>query len=141
MFNFRLHRIAAPASVLLLVLAPAHAADEPGILWETTSQSVMEGMPMPMQMPAQTTRSCSKPVWTQPPPSADKDCATSDFKIVGNKATWTMQCTGDMAMTGTGEMTFNGTDSYTGLIKFSTMGMNMTVKLSGRKIGACSNPE
>lgn len=139
MSSSSLHRIAILASLLLLALAPARAADEPGILWETTSQTVMTGMPM--QIPAQTTRSCSKPVWSQPPPSADKDCITTDFKVVGNKATWAVQCTGEMEMTGTGEMTFNGTDSYTGIIKFSTMGMNMTVKLSGRKIGTCSNPE
>ncbi len=46
-------RLAAAASlVLLLVLSPALAADPPGVLWETTSQMAMAGMPM--QMPAQT---------------------------------------------------------------------------------------
>jgi hypothetical protein len=35
------------ASLLLLALAPVRATDEPaGILWDVTSQPVMEGMPM-----------------------------------------------------------------------------------------------
>ena len=44
-------------------------------------------------------------------------------------------------MTGTGEMTFDGNDSYTGTIKFASEQMKMTVKLSGRKTGDCDNPQ
>ncbi|MGE0031303.1 MAG: DUF3617 domain-containing protein [Steroidobacteraceae bacterium] len=135
-------RVASAASVLLLVLAPARAAEEPGILWETTSQSVMEMQGNPMQMPPQTSRMCAAQEWKQPPAGGGQECVTTNFIVVGNKATWAVQCSGQMTMTGTGEMTFSG-DSYTGLIKFlvAEMGMNMTVRLSGRKVGTCDNPQ
>ena len=133
-------RVAAAASlVLLLVLSPARAADPPGVLWETSSQMAMAGMPT--QMPTQTQKVCSAKNWTKPPPGGDKSCVASDYKLIGNKATWTIQCSGQMPMQGTGEITFEGSDSYTGAIKATAQGMNMTIKLSGRKIGTCDNPQ
>ena len=129
---------AAAALVSLLVLAPALAADPPGVLWETTSQMAMAGMPT--QMPAQTQKVCSPKTWTKPPPGGDKSCVASDCKMVGNKATWTMQCSGQMPMQGTGEMTL-GSDSYAGAIQATTQGTNMTIKLSGKKVGTCDNPQ
>ena len=131
-------RLAAAASLVsLLMLSPARAADPPGVLWDTTSQ--VAGMPMPM--PAQTQKVCSAKNWTKPPPGGDKSCVASDYKMVGNKATWKMQCSGQMPMQGTGEMTFEGSDSYTGAIQATSQGMNMTIKLSGRKVGTCDNPQ
>lgn len=130
-------RLAATVAVLLVY--GAARADEPtGVLWETTSQMVMEGMPM--AMPPNTVKVCTAPQWTQPPPGGDKSCTHSDFQRVGNKATWKMQCGGDMPMTGSGELTFDGTDSYTGQIKATAQGMPMTIKLSGKKIGTCDEP-
>ena len=133
-------RLAATASlVTLLALAPARAADPPGVLWETTSQMAMAGMPM--QMPAQTAKACTAKTWTKPPPGGDKSCVASDYKMVGNKATWKMQCSGQTPMQGTGEMTFEGTDSYTGAMQATSQGMNMTIKLAGMKVGTCDNPQ
>ena len=133
-------RLAAAASFgLLLVLSPARAADPPGVLWESTAQMSMAGMPT--QMPAQTTRVCSAKTWTKPPSGGDKSCVASDFKRVGNKATWTMQCSGQMPMKGSGEITFDGTDAYTGAIQATADGMNMTIKLAGKKVGTCDNPQ
>jgi hypothetical protein len=43
-------------------------------------------------------------------------------------------------MQGTGEITFDGSDSYTGAIKATSQGMNLTIKLSGHKIGTCDKP-
>jgi hypothetical protein len=131
--------LTAAASLVLIGLAPAQAADPPGILWETTSQMVMEGMPM--TMPAQTMKVCASKEWTQPPPGGDASCVTSDYKVVGNKATWTMQCSGDMPMTGNGEMTFENADAYSGLINATAQGMNMTIRLAGKKIGTCDDPQ
>ena len=79
-------------------------------------------------------------VWTAPPPGGDPTCVNSDFQQVGNKVTWTMQCSGQMPMTGTGEITFEGDDAYTGVITATAEGMNMTINLSGKKIGTCNNP-
>lgn len=133
-------RLAVAASLVLLALVPALADDEPpGVLWQTTSQTVMEGMPM--QMPVQTMKICAPRVWTRPPAGGDKSCKTSNFKVVGPKASWTVECTGEMAMSGVGEMTFSGTDSYTGTVKFNAQGMSMSVKLTGKKIGTCPNPQ
>ena len=131
-------RLVAAASLLVLVVpSPARAAD--GVLWESTSQVAMAGMPM--QMPAQTQKVCTAKTWTKPPPGGDKSCVSSDYKIVGNKATWKMQCGGQMPMQGTGEMTFAGPDSYTGAIQATSQGTNMTIKLSGKKVGTCDNPQ
>lgn len=128
----------AAGSFLLLALTPARAADPPGVLWQTTSQMVMEGMPF--SPPPQTLKICKAKEWTKPPPGGDKSCVNTDFKRVGNKVTWTMECSGDMPMTGTGEMTFDGPDSYTGVINATAEGVTMKIKLSGTKIGTCDKP-
>mgnify|MGYP001358440683 CR=1 FL=1 len=131
-------RIAAAISLVFIVLAPVSATDPPGVLWRTTSQMVMPGMPF--SPPPQTLQLCTRPTWTAPPPGGDPTCVASNYQVVGNKATWTMQCSGDMPMTGTGEITFNGSDSYTGVITATAEGMTMTINLSGQKIGTCDNP-
>ena len=130
--------VSCASLVVLFGLTPARAAEPGGVLWESTSQMAMAGMPM--QMPSQTQKVCSAKTWTKPPPGGDRSCVTSDYKMVGNKATWKMQCGGQMPMQGTGEMTFEGADSYTGVIQANSQGTNMTIKLSGRKIGTCENP-
>ena len=133
------HLAGAASLILLLVLSQARAADPPGVLWETTSQMAMAGMPM--QMPAQTQKVCTAKQWTKPPPGGDKSCVVSDYKMVGNKATWKMQCSGQTPMQGTGEMTFEGSESYTGAIQATSQGTDMTIKLSGKKVGNCDNPQ
>jgi hypothetical protein len=138
MSSSSLHRIATFASLLLLTLAPARAADPPGILWETTSQMVMPGMPF--SPPPTRLKICKSAQWHQPPPGGDASCTTTNYQVVGNKATWAMQCSGDMPMTGTGEMTFAADGSYTGVITATAEGMTMTINLSGKKIGSCNNP-
>jgi hypothetical protein len=120
----------------MLMSGAACAAD--GVLWESTSQMQMPGMPM--QMPAQKRQICAPKQWTQPPP-AERNCTQSNFKMLGSKATWTVQCTGEMAMSGTGEIEFTGSDSYTGALKLAASGMEMKVNLSGKKLGACDKPQ
>lgn len=134
-------RFAATAAglVFLLQLSPAFAADPSGVLWETTSQMSMPGMPM--QMPTQTTKACTAKQWTKPPPGGDQSCVSTDYKLVGNKATWKMQCSGQMPMQGTGEITFEGADAYRGAIQATAQGTNMTIKLSGKKVGTCDSPQ
>lgn len=43
-------------------------------------------------------------------------------------------------MTGTGEITFEGEDAYEGAITVTADGMNMTINLSGKKLGTCDKP-
>ncbi len=128
---------AAAATFLLLALTPVRA-DAPGILWQTTSQMVMEGLPF--SPPPTTLKLCKSAQWNQPPPGGDPSCVTSNYQRVGNKATWTMQCSGQMPMTGTGEMTFAADGSYTGVINAMADGMAMKIVLSGKKIGTCDQP-
>lgn len=132
-------RLAAAAALAVLLFAPARADAPTGILWESTSQMVMPGLPF--SPPPNTVKMCRHAVWTQPPPGGDPSCVTSNYTIVGNKVTWTMQCSGQMPMTGTGEIVFQGTDKYTGAINATADGMSMTINLSGKKLGTCPNPQ
>jgi hypothetical protein len=133
-----LGRVLAATSFVILVAISARADDPAGVLWETTSQMVLEGMPM--SMPPRKLKVCTASEWTQPPPGGDKSCVSSDFRREGSKATWTIQCTGEMPMKGTGQITFEGNDSYAGAIKATAEGMAMTINLSGKKIGTCDKP-
>ena len=133
-------RLAAVSVLGFLTLTPAGADDPPGIEWEMTSQMVMAGMPFtPRRAPQRRRR--RRRVWTSPPPGGDSSCVNSDFQRPSpNKVTWTMQCSGQMPMTGTGEITFADEGSYTGAINATAEGMTMTINLSGKKIGTCENP-
>ncbi len=139
-------RLATTAFLLLLSLplpatepAPAAAADQAGDLWEVTSKMSMEGMPM--DLPAQKTKVCTPKVWTQAPAMDPRHkCTTSDFVRTPDKASWKVSCDGPPAMTGEGEVAFQGTDAYTGSVKFTSEDGNMTVKLNGRRTGGCDNP-
>jgi len=127
----------AAGTLLLLALTPVRA-DAPGILWQTTSQMVMEGMPF--SPPPTTLKLCKAKEWNKPPPGGDPSCVTTNYQRVGNKATWAMQCSGEMPMTGTGEMTFAADGSYSGVINMMADGMPMKIVISGKKIGTCDKP-
>jgi hypothetical protein len=132
----------ALAAVLLLatpILARGIAtAQAPrGELWEATSQMSMEGMPM--KMPSRTAKVCSPVDWKEPP-GGQRNCKNSNMKVDGNKVTWEVQCTGP-TMTGTGEILREGSDAYSGTIKLASDQGNMTIKLTGKKIGGCDNPQ
>jgi hypothetical protein len=129
---------AGVGTLLLLALTPVRAADAPGVLWQTTSQMEMEGMPY--APPPNTVTVCTAKEWTRPPPGGDSSCVASNFKRVGNKASWEMECSGQMPMSGTGEITFDGSDSYTGTINATADGVAMRIKLSGKKVGTCDTP-
>ena len=65
---------------------------------------------------------------------------STNFQRSGNKATWDMQCSGQMPMTGHGEITFESEDAYSGVIDATAEGMTMKINLSGRKLGTCDKP-
>ena len=94
-------------------------------------------------MPAYTAKYCSKEEWTQPPQTSQdssQNCHHTSFEQTPSKITWTMTCD-NPPMTGNGEITFNGTDSYSGFVNMQAEQMNMTINLTGKKIGTCDNPE
>ncbi|MGH8262575.1 MAG: DUF3617 domain-containing protein [Steroidobacterales bacterium] len=132
-----------PVAAVIVLASPmvfqAFAADPPqGDQWETTTRMSMEGMPM--QMPAQTLKICAKRNPTEPPGAGRQNCTNTNFNRTGNKVTWEVHCTGP-EMTGTGEIVYDGTDSYTGTIQFVSAQGNMTINMTGRKLGTCNNPQ
>lgn len=135
----RLALLAALGSTPGLAVAASDAL--PGDQWEVTSQMSMEGMPM--VLPPNKVKVCSPKEWREPPGGADerRKCANSDFKIEGAKVTWKVSCAGPPAMTGDGEITRDGDDSWAGTIRFASEAGAMTVKLSGHKLGPCANPQ
>jgi hypothetical protein len=130
--------LAAAGTLLLLIFTPARA-DAPGVLWESTSQMVMEGMPF--SPPPNKVKFCAAADSSQPPPSPPgQNCTVSNMQREGSKVTWDTQCTGEMDMTGHGEITYDGTDAYAGEINMSAEGVNMKITLSGKKLGECDKP-
>ena len=131
-------RLLAASFPLLLSLSPARA-DAPGVLWESTSQMVMEGMPF--SPPPNKLKICAAAdSRNPPPPPPGQTCTMSNVQRSGDTVSWDTQCTGEMEMTGHGEITYDSPDSYSGEIKFTAEGMTMTTRLSGKKIGECDRP-
>jgi hypothetical protein len=131
------------AFALAVFAASPVLAQEPaaGVLWETTAQAEIPGMPM--KLPAYTAKYCSKEEWTKPPDTskdASQNCRHTSFEQTPAKVTWTMTCD-NPPMTGNGEINFNGTDAYTGFVKMDAEQMSMQINLTGKKIGTCDDPE
>lgn len=130
--------MAATGTLVLLVLSPARA-DAPGVLWQSTSQMTMVGMPF--TPPPNTIKFCAARDSSQPPPPPPgQSCTVSNQQRSGNKVTWDTQCTGEMDMTGHGEITYDSADSYTGVIELTAEGTTMKINLTGKKIGDCDKP-
>jgi len=142
-------RLAGTVSMIALCsLGVLAAAEEPaapakvmGDLWEVTTQMSMEGMPM--ALPAQKAKVCTQKDWTEPPGAGDerRKCTNSDFKQDGPKVTWKTVCAGPPQMTGDGEVTRDGADSYAGAIKFTSAEGSMTAKINGKRLGECELPK
>jgi hypothetical protein len=135
-------RRASAAALFLLGSLPALVAADPpraGDLWQVTSKVSMEGLPM--ELPAQTAQVCAARVWTRPPAgdNPQQKCKSTEYVITQNKVTWTETCDSP-PMTGKGEITRQGNDAYTGTIKYVSEQGNMTINLTGRKIGGCDHP-
>ncbi len=125
--------------VLLLLatslLSTGALATGPDEKWEVSTQMQMDGMSMPG----------SKDVFCQPKSEAydpqrgntDKNCTTSDVRVVGNTSYWSMRCTGEQEMQGDGEM-MRTADALNGEIRMRVDGMEMTMVMTGRRVGTCS---
>jgi Protein of unknown function (DUF3617) len=132
-------------AVLALALPSWAGLQKPG-KWEITAQMEMAGMPS--KMPPHPMTHCvtkedaDNPESVVPKSSRAKDsnCKVSDFKIDGNKVTWSMKCEGEHAATSHGELTFSE-DSFAGWskMKMSAEGQEheMTVKYTGKWLGPC----
>ena len=138
-------RIAASGLGLACLFLPAAAQAQAGKgdLWESTSQSSMNVGGMTMPMPPQTQKVCAAKTWSRPPVASnpDQNCTTSDFTVSGPTVTWTSVCTGQMTMTGKGEITRQGADAYSGTVRYTFAEGAMTVAINGKKVGECNNPQ
>ena len=110
--------------------------------WEIKAQMDMAGMPMQME-PISTTQCVSKEDAAKNPqnflPTGENEngCKVSDYRIEGNKTTFSLKCDGPPAFSGVGEIVY-GQDTYTGSMKMDMGGQPMTVKYSARRIGDCT---
>jgi hypothetical protein len=111
--------------------------------WEVTMQMQMPSVPV--QMPEMKTTQCVTPEQLKDPASAlpsaspnagAQQCKVSDYKTSGNTVTWKVACAPPTSVNGSGEMTFTG-DSYAGAMKMTTQQGEMTMKLTGRRVGDC----
>ncbi len=112
-------------------------------LWEITTKVEISGLPE--SLPEHTAQQCltqkdfEEGKMHQPENQIIK-CAVKDYKVVGNKASWSIDCSGDNPSTGSGSVTYSDT-SFAGVSKMK-MGkqgeeMEMTQTFSGKRIGAC----
>ena len=133
----------AIAAVLALSLAAfAQSARRDG-RWEVKTEMEMPGMPA--GMPPMTSTQCVTPEEANDPQKAvpqgrgrgnSGDCKVSDYKMDGNKLTWSMKCEAQ-GMTGKGEFIY-GEDTYTGTVKMEGGGRGaMTMKYSAKRLGDC----
>jgi len=139
----RAARFVIPIVVLAAVIAQAQSPMRAG-RWQVSMQ--MEMPNMPAQMPPMTTTQCvteeqlkkdpatGLPTGMQGNPNA---CKVSDYKQTANTVSWKVACTGQQPMTGTGALTF-AEDSYTGTINMSMPQGAMTMKMTGKRLGECS---
>lgn len=111
--------------------------------WEISTEMDMPGMPMKMP-PVKTTQCITKEQANDPTavvPKADQDknsnCKVSDYKVVGNKVSWTLKCEGKNAMSGNGEITY-AADSYDGWMKMKMSDTEMTMKYKAKRLGDCT---
>lgn len=111
--------------------------------WEITMQMQMPDMPMAMP-PIKTTQCITaddlkEPTRVLPKGSPDEasKCEIANYKVDGNKVTWKVTCKGPEPMTGEGEMTSSG-DAYEGRMKVSTGDTELTMKITGKRVGDCT---
>ena len=134
-------------SGLGLALIPAVAA-LPNMqegLWEITTKVEISGLPK--GLPEHTVQHCltKKDIEEgkgklHQPESRNSKCEVKDYQVEGNKASWSIACSGDNPTSGSGTVTYSGT-SFAGMTKMK-MGKNsheteMTQTFSGKHIGAC----
>jgi len=140
----KLRNFALSAAALTLLAVPTFAASpqKPGN-WQMTIEIDMPDAPV--KMPPMTFTHCvtqedvDNPERSVPrsPQSKNSNCKMDDYKIDGNKVTWSMTCEGKQPMTMSGQVTYTA-DSFTGTTKMHMKDQDITSKMSGKRLGDCS---
>jgi hypothetical protein len=140
------------ATVVGAVLAVSIAAFAQSVRrdgkWEIKMEMEMAGLSA--GMPPVTTEQCITPEEANDPqkmaPQMGRgrggrgggNCTVSDYKVDGNKVTYSVKCEGQQPMSGTGEFIYTA-DSYTGVMTMDMGGRGtMTMKSSGKRLGDCT---
>lgn len=108
--------------------------------WEITSETEMPDMLI--HLPAHKETICiNNKNQSRPPIATDKSCEFRNYRIIGNDASWEMECRGDLKMTGSGNIKFES-DKYKGsaVIKME-MKDSEPIEIdhiyTGKRIGDC----
>lgn len=140
-------RMLVPALLLSTFLAYPFSAlraedpAPPGVLWETSTQMSMDGMPI--AMPAQKVKVCARADAVEPPGSVNEErgCVNSNFQSNDQTVTWQSECAGPPAMTGQGTITYTAEgDAYEGSLNYVTEEGNIVIALTGERVGTCDKP-
>jgi hypothetical protein len=121
--------------VALPIPLPVQAAAD-GERWEITSSMSMAGF----SMPASTRSVCTARGGDGAAPMGDDGrCTMKDVQRSGNTMRWKAVC---KEGSGTGEITYQGRESYTGTMVITTDGQTATMKLAGKRLpGSCDPAE
>lgn len=124
--------VSASAGLALAALVHAQGPDE---LWNMSTRMEVAGM----QMPGSSQQVCMKKGEQRAEDlQQDKNCKVTEQRVVGNKMTWKIVCTGKEAMTGTGEMTRTA-DSMDGRMRMKTSdGDEVSIVYTGKRAGGCN---
>ena len=125
------------AVLLLCAGATAHSAgvDMKDGEWEISTETTMEGMPMPPM--TGRSKSCLTRENPVPKSDKDKDCRMVKQHVVGSTVSWRMEC---KKAEGEGEITYRGS-TYKGNFRMKMVEdgqtMTMNTKLAGKYLGPC----
>ncbi len=132
-------------AVALLVSVAVSAWAEPNIkegLWEITATPEVKGM-TGMKIPPQKNRQCITKKDTVPQDfEKNPDCKLAEKKISGDTVSWVLKCSGKQGSgESRGKITYKG-DGYDGTVttimaRPGEEKVEMTTRLSGRRIGEC----
>lgn len=123
---------------LILAFASAAAtvhsarAEEPGNLWQVETSMEMAGM----KMPGQNQQICA-PVASEGPEAlagGDSECTMSNVRRSAGKFSYDVTCPQG---SGSGEMVYQGKDSYTSKMTMTSDGQTMTMVTRGKRVGVC----
>jgi Protein of unknown function (DUF3617) len=113
--------------------------------WEVTMKMSMQGMNMEMpptkSVQCVTAEMISNPQAAIPQGPGGSDCKVNDYKFDGRTATYTMTCTKPTPTTAAGEMTYTGTDAYTGTLRMDVQGQKMAISYDAKRLGDCPVPK
>lgn len=128
--------------VCLTGLGGTAAADDK---WEVTTSMEMAGMPFQMPSTKQTVCLAPGEQNNEKMVPADKNCQMKSFTTAGNTSRFRIECAPPQQMTGEGEITRLGKDTYKGELRakgnMQGQAVDMKISYAGRKIGSCAASE